>query len=66
MNGVEKQNCPQCKGNKTIEGTCECNMEWRGTQMDDTWEDCRCTPDIKCPTCGGKGYLDDSKRQSDN
>jgi len=31
--------CPRCNGKKTINGNCECNMEWRGSDGDDGWED---------------------------
>ena len=47
--------CPICQGKKVIEGVCECNMEWRGTAVDDGWEDCQCTPEQECPTCHGTG-----------
>jgi len=66
MDSMKKQDCPQCKGNKIIEGTCECNMEWRGNQLGEDWEDCRCTPDVTCPTCKGKGYMDPSKGSFEN
>jgi len=54
----ENQTCPICQGKKVVAGTCECNSEWRGTQNGDDWEDCRCTPEEKCPECGGKGTVD--------
>lgn len=49
--------CPTCQGKKMISGVCECNMEWRGNQTEDDWEDCQCTPDQECPTCKGTGYV---------
>ena len=49
--------CPSCQGKKILSGTCECNMEWRGTQKGDDWEDCQCTPDIECSNCHGTGYV---------
>lgn len=59
MQGKENQKvCPDCNGKKVISGTCTCDMEWRGTQSGDDWEDCQCTPDQKCPTCDGKGYIE--------
>lgn len=50
--------CPTCQGSKVLAGTCECNMEWRGTQNGDNWEDCQCTPDIECSTCQGTGQVE--------
>jgi len=50
--------CPVCKGEKVITGICSCNMEWRGTQLDeDEWEDCKCTPTQTCSTCHGTGIV---------
>ncbi|MFA5903934.1 MAG: hypothetical protein WC836_08340 [Desulfobacula sp.] len=47
--------CPTCKGKKIIVGHCECNAEWRNTDGEDKFDDCRCEPDIECPDCRGKG-----------
>ncbi|ADH85403.1 ankyrin [Desulfurivibrio alkaliphilus AHT 2] len=49
--------CAVCGGKKVIAGTCTCDHEWRGNQGDDAWEDCKCTPDVPCPECGGTGVL---------
>jgi hypothetical protein len=49
--------CPTCQGKKAIEGICECAMEWRGTQEEDKWEDCQCTPEQECPSCKGTGFV---------
>lgn len=54
----KKKVCPACQGTKIIKGECVCDMEWRGTQQGDDWEDCQCTPDQKCKTCHGKGYVE--------
>ncbi|MEW6518848.1 MAG: ankyrin [Thermodesulfobacteriota bacterium] len=53
--------CPTCAGEKVITGTCTCDMEWRGTQEDDNWEDCQCTPEVQCPTCHGTGVIKSGK-----
>ena len=58
MGQNEQQLCPECKGKKVIPGTCTCDMEWRGTQQGEDWEDCQCTQDELCPVCKGKGYID--------
>jgi len=49
--------CTTCNGKKVIEGVCQCSMEWRGTQGDDGWQDCQCTPEQTCPTCHGTGVV---------
>ncbi len=56
MTKEDKDTCPTCRGSRIIAGTCECDMEWRGNQDSDNWEDCQCTPDIECTTCHGSGY----------
>ena len=55
----EKENkvCPNCQGKKIIPGVCECSSEWRGTQTGEDWDDCQCTPEQKCPTCNGTGFV---------
>jgi len=53
----EKIVCPECKGRKVIPGRCTCNMEWRGTQRGEEWEDCQCNREEKCPVCNGTGYV---------
>jgi len=58
MTQEKQKTCPTCNGEKTILGTCVCSQEWRGTQVDDGWEDCQCTPDLKCPACSGTGYTE--------
>ena len=54
-----KKICPLCNGEKIIKGSCSCNMEWRGNQKGDDWEDCLCTPDQECSTCSGTGLVED-------
>lgn len=61
MTDENKTVCPACQGKKVIAGTCECNMEWRGTQGQDNWQDCQCTPEVQCPTCQGTGYVDSGR-----
>jgi hypothetical protein len=61
MTQETKKVCPTCQGKKVIEGVCECNMEWRGTQKGDEWEDCQCTPEQECATCSGTGFVDENK-----
>lgn len=54
----EKQDiCPTCDGKKILPGTCACSQEWLGSQVDDDWENCQCTPDQECSTCMGTGYV---------
>ena len=53
----ETKVCPTCEGEKIIRGVCTCDMEWRGTETGDGWEDCKCTQDETCPTCNGKGVI---------
>lgn len=53
-----KKICPTCNGKKIIQGNCECNMEWRGSERDDGWEDCICEPDRECPDCKGTGFVE--------
>ncbi len=57
MNSKKEETCPSCKGEKIIEGVCECDMEWRGNKAGDYMDDCQCSPDEECTTCFGKGYL---------
>ncbi|MBU0481763.1 MAG: ankyrin [Proteobacteria bacterium] len=57
MKNERNRICPTCQGKKYLEGNCECNMEWRGNQKGDDWEDCRCTPKLECSACSGTGYL---------
>jgi hypothetical protein len=47
--------CPLCNGEKTIQGICTCDMEWRGTQQETEWDDCKCTPTRTCGKCNGTG-----------
>ncbi|MCB2182435.1 MAG: ankyrin [Desulfobulbaceae bacterium] len=49
--------CPECNGEKIIKGICTCDMEWRGSNKEDDWEDCQCTPDTTCHLCNGKGVI---------
>ncbi len=56
---AEKKECPECGGEKILPGTCSCDMEWQGTQInDDEFQDCICAPDIECPSCKGTGYIE--------
>ena len=56
---TNKKICPICQGGKTIKGVCQCSSEWRGNpRVDGGWDDCRCTPEQKCSTCGGTGYVE--------
>ncbi|PIE56683.1 MAG: ankyrin [Desulfobulbus propionicus] len=48
-----KDVCPTCQGAKIIPGVCEASNEWH----DD--DGLVCTPDEKCPTCKGTGYVDE-------
>lgn len=52
-----KKVCPVCGGKKTVPGVCSCNMEWRGSQIGDQWEDCQCTPEVTCTECNGSGFI---------
>ncbi|MEN8198904.1 MAG: ankyrin [Thermodesulfobacteriota bacterium] len=54
-----KKECSACGGRKIVPGTCVCDSEWRGTQVDGDWNDCQCNPDEPCPTCDGKGYREE-------
>ncbi len=54
---AEQKVCPECAGEKKIGGTCECNMEWRGNQQGDDWEDCLCSKEVDCPVCNGAGFI---------
>lgn len=57
--------CPTCMGKKSIDGVCEVSSEWEGIKTadqepctsDDACAGQLCTPDTKCPTCNGKGYV---------
>ena len=57
MTDTEKKTCPECDGKKVVPGTCTCNMEWRGTQQGDDWDDCQCTQEAACPVCNGTGFV---------
>lgn len=56
----KKMTCPTCLGKKILEGSCECNSEWRGTGDDENVDDCQCAPDVPCPTCSGTGFINKS------
>lgn len=58
MDSINKKICSTCQGKKVIKGICECAMEWRGTQKENEWEDCQCTPELECPTCQGTGFVE--------
>ena len=60
MTESNKKVCPVCQGKKVVPGTCECNSEWRGSQVGDEWSDCQCVPEQECPTCNGTGYVEDN------
>ncbi|MCF6247601.1 MAG: ankyrin [Desulfobacula sp.] len=55
---TSEKTCPKCKGKKIIVGNCECNPEWRSSDGGDQYDDCQCEPDIDCPQCQGKGYIE--------
>ena len=57
MTDEARRVCPECNGEKKIGGTCVCDMEWRGTQQGDEWEDCQCIGEETCPVCHGTGYV---------
>ena len=52
-----RKTCPECNGEKKLSGVCTCDMEWRGNQKGDNWEDCQCTDEEICPVCQGAGYI---------
>ncbi len=52
----KKEICPTCMGEKNIKGRCETSGEWEGIATEDGQV---CTPDTPCPTCKGKGYVED-------
>jgi hypothetical protein len=58
MKQDKKMTCPVCHGEKVIAGICQCSAEWRGTQSDNGWEDCQCTPELGCTTCKGTGLVE--------
>ncbi|OGQ98686.1 MAG: hypothetical protein A2521_05370 [Deltaproteobacteria bacterium RIFOXYD12_FULL_57_12] len=49
--------CPESQGRKLVPGTCECNMEWRGTEVNGEWVDCRCARETACSRCQGTGFV---------
>ncbi len=53
----KQKECPMCRGEKTLPGTCVCDSEWRGTQTEEDWNDCQCNPDIECTLCHGTGFI---------
>jgi hypothetical protein len=56
---AEQKTCPECNGKKIVPGTCSCDAEWQGTNVgEDAFDPCQCSPDVTCPTCEGKGYLE--------
>lgn len=54
MTEENKKQCPTCMGEGIIPGVCETSQEWCGSGDQ---EDMQCTPDEKCPTCSGTGYV---------
>ena len=51
--------CPVCNGKGTIPGTCSCDAQWQGTGIgEDEFDPCKCSPEVTCPNCGGKGYIE--------
>ena len=59
MAETAKKTCPECKGKGTISGSCVCDREWRGSMVNEEWQDCNCAKDEKCPICNGKGVVDE-------
>jgi hypothetical protein len=51
-----KGTCPTCMGKTVIEARCETSGEWEGVATEDGQI---CTPTNICPTCNGKGYVED-------
>nr|MBF0223370.1 ankyrin [Desulfobulbaceae bacterium] len=64
MKQKDTNTCPVCHGEKVIEGICECNEEWRGTQRqsDNEWDDCKCTPELGCTNCNGTGLVEPDQK----
>jgi hypothetical protein len=58
MGNADKKVCPECNGEKVIQGTCECNSEWRGSKVGEEWNDCQCVPQVVCPVCKGTGFVE--------
>ncbi|MBM9536819.1 ankyrin [Desulfobulbus alkaliphilus] len=52
---TKKRPCPTCMGTGVIPGVCETSGEWQAKTPDGQI----CTPDANCPTCKGKGYVED-------
>jgi len=52
---AKKEACPTCMGKKVIDGICETSSEWKGKNEDGQV----CTPTQECPTCKGKGFVED-------
>ena len=52
---AKKDVCPTWMGKKVIDGVCETSSEWQGKGDDGQI----CTPTNTCPTCNGKGYVED-------
>lgn len=57
MSTSDSNVCPKCKGEKVIPGECICDVEWRGTQSGDDWDDCICAREQECPICRGTGHI---------
>lgn len=52
----KKKICPTCQGKGTIPSEQEGHVEWEGVIGEP--DDVQRTPEAKCPTCKGTGYVE--------